>query len=110
MGVYCYSLSSVQDAARIVALYASSSIGNGNNTAACQYLLANLSKLPNVSGTSGCTGGSNGVSLTIAPLTGPDGNSAVSVTVSYKTINLIPINGLLGQLTVTRSAKARIRS
>lgn len=110
MGVYCYSLISVQDATRMTALYASSSIGNGNTAAACSYLLANLSKLPNVSGSSSCNGGSNGVTLSIGSITGPDGNEAVQVTVIYQTINMIPVNGLRGQLTITRSAAARRRS
>ena len=110
MGIYCYSLVCVQDATRMTALYASSSIGNGNTAAACQYLLVNLSKLPKVSGSTICNGGSNGVTLTTASVTGPDGNAAVLVTVSYQTISLIPIEGLPGHLTVTRSAKARMRS
>jgi Flp pilus assembly protein TadG len=113
MGIYCYSLVCVQDATRMTTLFASSSIGNGNTAAACQYLLTNLSKLPNVNGTATCNGGSNGVTLTVASVTGPDSpdsNPAVKVTVSYRTINLIPIYGLPGQLTITRSAQARMRS
>jgi Flp pilus assembly protein TadG len=111
MGVYCYSLISVQDGARMVAIYASSSIGNGNNTAACQYLLSNLAKLPNLNGVTNCAGSPSPVTLTITSVTdGPDHNPAVTVTVAYKTLALVPVNGLPGQLTITRSATARRRS
>ena len=107
MGFYCYSLISVQDAARTVALYLSSAVGNNNTTAACQYLLSNLSKMPNLSGVSTCSG--SPLTLTATAVTGPDSNPAVQVTVSYQTINLIPIYGLPGQLTITRTVTARRR-
>jgi hypothetical protein len=94
----------------MVALYASSSIGNSNTSGACQYLLYNLSKLPNVSGARSCSGGASPVTLTLSSVTGPDGNSAVQVTVSYQTINLVPIYGLPGQLMISRSVEARRRS
>lgn len=108
MGLYCYSLIAVQDAARMVALYASSSVGNGNTSGACQYLLSNLSKLPNLSGVTSCS--SLPARLTLTSVTGPDSNPAVQVTVSYQTISLVPVYGLPGQLTITRTVEARMRS
>jgi Flp pilus assembly protein TadG len=110
VGMYCYCLISVQDASRMVALYASSSLGNGNTSAACQYLLSNLSKLPKVSSATTCSGGTSPVTLTLTSVTGPDGNSAVQVTVAYQTINVVPIYGLPGHLTITRTVEARRRS
>lgn len=109
MGIYCYSLISVQDGARMVALYESSSVGNGNTSGACQYLLKNLSNLPNLSGVTTCNGSPSPVTLSLANVTGPDGNSAVEATVSYRTINLVPIYGLPSQLTITRTVEARRR-
>jgi Flp pilus assembly protein TadG len=108
LGFYCYSLISVQDAARMVALYTSSSVGNGNSAGACQYLLSNLSKMPNLSGVSSCS--SLPLELTLTSVTGPDSNTAVQVTVSYQTISLIPIYGLPSQLTIIRTVEARRRS
>ena len=107
MGFYCYSLIGVQDGARTVALYLSSAVGNNNTTGACQYLLSNLSKMPNLSGVSSCNG--SPLTLTTTAITGPDSNPAVQVTVSYQTIHLIPIYGLPGQLTITRTVTARRR-
>ena len=107
MGFYCYSLISVQDAARMVTLYLSSAVGNNNTAGACQYLLSNLSKMPNLSGVSTCSG--SPLTLTATAITGPDNNPAVQVTVSYQTIHLIPIYGLPGQLTITRTVQARRR-
>lgn len=105
LGFYCYALITVQDAARMVALYASSEIGNGDSNGACQYLLSNLSKLPNAPTSCSKT------LLTITSLSaGPDGNPAVSVTVSYTTIQLIPFFGIPGNLTISRTVEARLRS
>lgn len=108
MGIYCYSLIAVQDAARMVAIYSSSPIGNGNSGGACQYLISNLAKLPGMRGVTTCA--SNPLTLTLTSVTGPDSNPAVQVTVAYRTIQLIPIYGLPGRLTITRTAEARRRS
>ena len=111
MGIYCYSLISVQDGARMVALYLSSSVGNNNAAGACQYLLSNLSKMPNMNGVTSCpsSGTPQPVTLSVSAITGPDSNTAVQVTVSYRTISLIPIYGLPAQLTITRTVQARRR-
>ncbi|MGH9771469.1 MAG: TadE/TadG family type IV pilus assembly protein [Candidatus Acidiferrales bacterium] len=110
LGFYCYALITVQDAARMVALYASSEIGDGDYSGACQYLLSNLSKLPNAP--TSCSKILTITSVTDASgnPTGPDGNPAVSVTVSYQTIQLIPFLGIPGKLTINRTVEARRRS
>lgn len=109
LGFYCYALISVQDAARTVALFTSSATGNGNTTAACSYLLANLAKLPNLHSVTSCN--SLPLRLTLnSDVTGPDNNIAVTVTVTYQTVNLIGFYGLPSQLTITRTVEARRRS
>jgi Flp pilus assembly protein TadG len=94
MGFYCNALISVEDAARTIALYASSPASNGTCPAA---LLANL----------------NGATCTIVPATSPDkapGANAVTVTVTYQTPQLLPFSGFPGRLTISRSVIARSRS
>jgi Flp pilus assembly protein TadG len=106
LGFYCYALITVQDAARMVALYASSEIGNGDYSGACQYLLQNLNKLPNAP--QSCSG-----TLTITSVNRADGDSIgsdVKVTVSYPTLQLVPFLGIPGQLTINRTVEARMRS
>jgi hypothetical protein len=108
MGFYCYALIAVQDAARTVALFASSSTGNGDYTDACGYLLVNLKSMPNLSGVTTCT--SLPLQLTLTSITGPDGQAAVQVTVAYQTIQLIPLPSIPGRVTITRTVEARSRS
>jgi hypothetical protein len=38
-----------------------------------------------------------------------DGATAARVDVTYQTINMIPIPGLTGQLSITRNAKMRLK-
>jgi len=98
-GNYSWALMKTQDAARVAALYTSGSTSTAtDSTGACTRVLAEMSDAPNVAGT--CTGA---LTVTAALVTGPDGNNASQVTVSYQTVSLIPIPGLLpGQTTITR--------
>jgi Flp pilus assembly protein TadG len=108
MGFYCYALIAVQDAARTVALFASSEIGSGDYADACQNLLANLKSMPNLHGVTTCS--SLPLTLTVTSITGPDGQPAAQVMVSYQTIQLIPLPTVPGRLTITRTVTARSRS
>jgi Flp pilus assembly protein TadG len=119
-GFYAYALISVENAARVAALSTSVNTATANNqTQACQIVLKELGSLPNgaalpaacdalplivtaqlVSQTSSldaaeCSGGCQPASL---------------VQVTYRTIPLIPIPGLLAsQLTFTRPVEARVK-
>jgi Flp pilus assembly protein TadG len=109
-GHYAYSLISVQSAARVAALYASSGPGTADDAAgACFYALGELRRAPGVgAGTTSCAAWP--VVVTAAAVVGPDGEPASAVTVSYRTPPLIPIPGLVpGRLTVTRTVQMRVR-
>jgi Flp pilus assembly protein TadG len=108
-GFYAYSLISMQAAIRTAVLYTSTSSGTAaDSSTACTLVLAELKNLPNVgSGVTDCT--SNPV-VTATAVPGPDSSSASQVSVTYQSISLIPIPGLLAkQFTIQRSGKMRIR-
>jgi Flp pilus assembly protein TadG len=108
-GFYSYALISVQNAARVAVEYAAASATSSSDSAtACQYVLAELRGEPNV-GTSVTTCDALPVILSVSIISGPDGSPAAEVSVTYQTVRLIPIPGLLaGQVTLTRTALMRI--
>ena len=110
MGFYCYALIAVEDAARVAALYTSSqTILAGSSTGACTYVRNDLAKMPNNSQfSSSC--GALPLTVTAQSITGPDNKTASKVTVSYQSIQLIPIPGLTGRLTITRAVQMRVRT
>jgi Flp pilus assembly protein TadG len=109
MGFYAYALISTENAARVAVVYTStSSTVAADSTGACTYALAELNSMSNVRGVSTCN--SLPVQVTASQVTGADGQPASSVSVTYQTITMIPIPGLTGQLTVTRTAQMRLRS
>jgi Flp pilus assembly protein TadG len=115
-GFYSYALISTQSAARVAALYTSSSESTAADAAtACSYVLDELRSLPNVGASlNSCSNWP--VMVTVQRL---DQNSnpqssdrapASRVTVRYRTVPLIPIPGLLpGQVTITQTAEMRLR-
>lgn len=108
-GNYSWALMKTQDAARVAALYTSGSSSTAaDSSGACTYALAEMSDAPNLVGHSTCT---DPLTVTAELISGPDGNSASQVTVSYQTMPLIPIPGLLpGQTTITRVVVMAVRS
>src|SRR5947209_8719101 len=108
-GFYSYSLISMQAAIRTAVLYTASGTATAaDSTTACTLVLGELRNLPNI-GTSVTTCGSNPV-VTATAVTGPDAASASKVTVTYQSVSLIPIPGLLAkQFTITRSGTMRLR-
>ena len=80
-----------------------------DSAGACTYVLGELKDLPNVgSAMSSC---SDPVTVTATAVNGPDGASASKVTVTYKTVLLIPIPGLLrNQFTFQATQIMRLRS
>ena len=109
-GYFAYALISTQSAVRVAAEYTSSTTGTAADaTGACNAALGVMRALPNVgSAISSC--GANPLTVSATSVTGPDGAAASLVSVSYQTVALIPIPGLLpGQITVTRSLEMRVR-
>lgn len=122
-GFYAYALISTSNAARVAALHTSSSLGAaGDAPGACTHVVQELQYMPNV-GTSlpttctcaGATCTSGPVRVTADAITGtacPDGVSTAQcsrVTVTYTTINLIPIPMLNPPGSVTRIVEARVK-
>ena len=108
-GFYAYSLISMQAAIRSAVLYTSTSSTTATDSAtACTLVLAEMQNLPNIgTGVTTCT--SNPV-VTVTAVSGPDSANAAQVAVTYQSVSLIPIPGLLAkQFTIQRSGKMRIR-
>lgn len=108
MGMYATAFISVENAARVAANYTSASAGtSANATVACGAVLEELDFLPNARTLTTC----NAVPITVTAtaVTGPDGRPASRVNVSYRTIQVIPIPGLTGVLTINRTAEMRVR-
>ncbi|MGA2593981.1 MAG: TadE family protein [Bryobacteraceae bacterium] len=112
VGVYNYSLVSTESAARVVAMYASSSTSVAQNpTSACAYALAELRDAPNVGSTSSCSSGGVVNVTTTYLASGADGLPAVQVSVTYLATPGLSIPGLItGSLTITRTVEMPIRS
>ena len=113
-GFYSSALISLESGVRSAVLYTSTSATVADpstaNSAACSIVLDEIRKLPNI-GTSTTTCGTNPVVTATKLSSGPGSAVASRVTVTYTSISLIPIPGLLTkQFTVTRSAVMRVRS
>ena len=111
-GFFAYALVSVENAARVGVLYTSqSSTTAADSSGACTTVINELKNLPNIGSSVTTCGGSSPVSVTASQVTGPDGNNASQVSVTYTSVNLVPIPGLLQKgFTWTRSVTVRLRS
>ena len=121
-GFYAYALISTENAARVGALYASSSsAAAGDGTGVCLQVLPEMRMLPNVGGSTTCS--CSGLGCTAGPiqtntspmvgascLEGAVASQCVRVTVQYQTIQLFPLPGLAGRLTMLRIAEASVKS
>jgi len=106
-GFYSSALISVEAAARSAALYTSTSTTAATDSAGARTIVVKeLDRVPNVSLTN--------PSVTATLLDGgasPDGSKASQVAVTYTTISLIPLPGLLKQrFTFTRTVTMRVRT
>jgi hypothetical protein len=113
-GFYASALVSLQAGLRSAVLYTSTSsaIAQDANTPtkACEIVLSEIRKLPNVGAGATCPSTNPVVTHTFLP-SGPGASPASRVTVTYTSVTLVPMPGLLRkQFTVTRSAVMRIRS
>jgi Flp pilus assembly protein TadG len=109
-GFYAHALISTENAARVAVVYAAN-LGGGSisKTTACNLVLNELSIAANVAGQTTCVWGTSvsssspvGVTETCTTI---DSVSSVQVAVTYQTLQLIPIPGLLeGKATIYRTA------
>src|SRR5262245_53239152 len=87
-GFFAYALVSVENAARVGAMYTSaSSTYAADSSGACTVVLNELRTLPNIGASVTSCGGSNPVSVTATQVTGPDGAAASQVSVTYTSLN-----------------------
>jgi Flp pilus assembly protein TadG len=110
-GFYAYAAIATQNAANMAALYTSAESSTAGDAAtACTYALNELNKLPNTRTLTSCSAYPVIVSATANPAgcipTTATCDSTVSVT--YRTVPLIPIPGLMGQMTFTGAAVMRV--
>ena len=115
-GYYAHALISTESAARVAALYTSTSASTAADaTNACVYANEELRIAPNIPVTPSCS--ASPLIVTAKQLTSsttpasPDGQPASQVTVQYTTVGLIPIPGLLeSSATFYRVVQMRLRS
>jgi Flp pilus assembly protein TadG len=109
-GFFSYALITVQSSARVAAFYTSTSLSTAADAGgACTLVLNELQTLPNI-GTTVTTCSGSPLTVTAAPVTGSDGAQASVVSVTYQSVPLIPIPGILAQqFTWKRSVTMRLR-
>jgi len=115
-GFYAYAAIATANAARVAATYTSGSVGTASDSAtACTYVLEALRDMPNVgSGVTTCSA-AGPVQVTATPSTATDPvyntitYTVSTVSVTYQTVPLFPIPGLMGQMTITRTAQMRVQ-
>jgi hypothetical protein len=108
MGFYSYALIAAQEAARTAVEYTSKNSATlADSTGACQYALVQMGALANVRSLTGCT--SAPLVVTASAVTDADGYSSSRVTVTYTGVTYIPIPGVTGQLTISKSAQMMLR-
>lgn len=115
-GYYAYAAISVENAARAAAIQTAIDANSAANaTLACNYALPELQGLSNARGLAGCVSGASAidsthpVGVTASQVLGVDGTQASQVSVSYQSIPMFPIPGVMGQMTITRTAQMRLR-
>jgi Flp pilus assembly protein TadG len=113
MGFYTYAAIATQNAANAAALYVSADwerpTSGAIQSATCTNVLQEMNSLPNMTGVSTC----NALPLIVAVTTNPapcvSGQACDAVvSVTYRTIQLFPIPGLMGRMTLTRTTRMRV--
>lgn len=115
-GFYAYASIATESAARVAVEQTATDTNSASNAAiACTYALGELKSLPNMKNVTTCASSASSVSqsqpvaVTATQVAGADGAEATQVTVTYQTITMIPIPGVMGQMTLTRTAQMRLR-
>ncbi|HXI40297.1 MAG TPA: TadE/TadG family type IV pilus assembly protein [Bryobacteraceae bacterium] len=108
LGFYSYAVIATQNAARVAAAQTSATPTTAiDNTLACNFALTELNVLPNTRSLTTCA--ALPVIVNATSFVDADGATATRVDVTYQTINMIPIPGLTGRLSITRNAQMRLR-
>ena len=113
-GIFAYAMISTENAARSAAMYASQSLTVAQSgtivSQVCPYVLGELGDAPGAGNLSSCT--SSPVTVTVTPRTPGAGNmNTVQVSVTYNTMHLIPLPGLMaGSLAITRKVEVPVRN
>jgi Flp pilus assembly protein TadG len=108
LGFYSYAVIAAQNAARVAAAQTSATPTTAtDNTLACNFALTELNVLPNTRSLVTCD--ALPVIVNATSFVDADGATATRVDVTYQTINMIPIPGLTGRLSITRNAQMRLR-
>ena len=107
-GFYAYAAIATQNAARAAVLATARRPGSAALTpTACFYAREELKYMTNFSTLPvGC--GSLPLLVTAQAVSGPDGQPASRVTVSYRTVQLFTLPFFPGQMTITRTAEVRV--
>jgi len=110
LGFYFFAAITTENAARVAAQYGAAGPSTaGDSAGACQYALQEALTLPGLNGSMNCQ--SLPFVVTLTPATGPDGTAASSASVTYQSIPMIPIPGLLeSRLTLTRTVEMKVKS
>lgn len=110
-GFYSYAAINTQNAARAAVMYTAGRGTPADQSGACTLVLQEISRVPLTTVPTSCDAAPLVVTATRiasgSSLDGDEVESSVSVTVT--TLPMIPIPGLMGQLTITRTAQARIK-
>jgi Flp pilus assembly protein TadG len=107
-GFYAYAIIATQNAARVAVMQTSlNSTTAASSDLACQYALTELNTLPNASSLNTC--GALPVIVNATSVVDADGANSSQVAVTYQSINMIPIPGFTGRLTLTRTAQMRLK-
>jgi len=108
LGFYSYAIIATENAARVATMQTSATPTTAtDNTLACNFALTELNVLPNTRSLATCA--ALPVIVNATTFIDADGASAARVDVTYQTINMIPIPGLTGQLSITRNAQMRLK-
>ena len=110
VGFFCYAAVCTENAARVAAMHAATdrdlAASPGLSTLTRADVCNEMKALPNVGST--CPNSVVTVSTASQPFTGADGQPATQVSVTYTSVPLFPLPGLMGRYTLTRVVQVRI--
>jgi Flp pilus assembly protein TadG len=108
-GFFAYAFISTENAARVAALYTSSGTDFAADSAgACGYVLDELRPMINVGSAVTSCSGSSPVGVTASAFTDADGDLGTKVSVTYQTVQLFPIPGVAGKMSITRTVQMKV--
>lgn len=109
-GFYSYALIATENAARVGALHAAAD-QNVLSSEVCASVMKEMAALPNTRALANCS--ALPLKMEIQETTegtAPNTYTVRKVTVTYQTVQLMPIPGLTGRLKASRSVTVRVRA